>query len=176
MRASDLAAVAVLLGASMLAVHAQWEAPTITPAEASRHIGHHVRIVGYAWDVQDFGDAGRLAVVADGSAIHARFSGAAPTGWIAAVGVLRHDGGHPLMEIRSWQPATVDATPVTLAAIAAEPATFADSAIEVEGFVDGRRIVADGVTLRVEGAADGFHRVVGLLRYEPACMCYVLHT
>lgn len=182
-RATDLAAVALVLGTSLLVVQAQWDPATVSPAEAQHRVGERVHVEGLILDVRSFDDgSGRFTLAADGAAIHARYrAGLVPveSAWGRATGTVGRDAGVPLLEVDALvEIATNQAPTMSLAVVALEPQEYALQRVQVQGYAERQSLRADGVSLALRGAIpdEGRYTVSGVLRFERDCVCYALHV
>lgn len=146
--------------------------------DAALFEGQRVVTEGFAMPLaQDSGHA-RFDLTSSGSTLRVQASEEA-TGWVEVEGRIARRGGHLVLYAERVVPEpTPDLPRVTVAALAGDPDAWAQRAVLVEGQVDkgeladgqGHRLrLADGEWPR--GPAQG----PGILRYAPACVCYVLN-
>lgn len=181
-RPLDLAAVALVLAAGLFIVEATWAPPLVGIDEAAVRIGERVRMEGMALDIRRFSDGtGRMVLSADGTALHVHLASAGAieaNDWVRVEGTLRRDGGLPLLDAeKAAVVARPDMGKTPLSAIAQRPASYLDTLLHVQGFVQRGMIEDDGHRVAVDGDVDpGFQAVQGVLRYEARCLCYTLHV
>lgn len=181
-RPYDLAAIALVLAATLVWVEAGWQPPRIDPSQASAHIGERVQVEGMVVELRHFSDGGGRMVLADGgAALHVivRDTGdVVQEAWVVAEGSLRRDGGMPLLEAEAtWTTAVPEGDEVPLVRLATRPADHVDRLVRVPGTA-GRGVLEDaGHRVRLVGEAEeGPQRLDGILRYDTSCLCYAFHV
>ncbi len=171
------------LGVLAAALH---EAPLtrITPDQAPQFEGQQVTVAGVVTDVRP-GPSGTtwFTLAAQGTTLDGHLDRplAAPRGsWMEANGDLKRVRGnlvifadqvrftaHPEVASPSWSQ------------MAAEPDGWSNRLIRIEGTVEGRFLHGDGHSLRLGDGnwpREGAVRAVGVLAYEPVCLCHRLHA
>jgi hypothetical protein len=170
-------ALVLLAGLQALAFR---PAPLVDVAEAARHEGQEVRLVGLVREARplDGGGARFLLVDAGHSVLVRTRDGGVPDGRVAVEGRLLRLGG-VLTLLADAPPAPVappSARDVTLDSLAAAPDAYAGP-LRLVGTVEGGQLRAHGHAARlgegpwpksgpVEAAVD--------VRYDRRCMCHVL--
>lgn len=155
-------------------------APVVSPADAFAREGQAVVVRGVVRDLRVVDGVARFDLVLDGHAVAARFEGKSPPEGtlVEARGRLGRLGGTLSMFAEAVRPAAWDAgLPVSIAALAEDPATWQDQAVNVTGVVERGRLKADGHSIALgngdwprEGAVDA----TVLLVYHATCACHRL--
>lgn len=155
--------------------------PAIALRDAASWEGQAVVLHGVARDVRR-GDALRFDLVGDGHALPVRLEAAAPPvrdGQTLEVRgrLARLHGTLTLVADRVAADVAVPGLAVSLAALALDPATWQDTAVQVQGTVERGRLRADGHAIALgtgDWPAEGAVQATALLRYEPTCACHLL--
>ncbi len=179
MRPTDLAAVAVTLAASLLIVQATWTPPDVALADVGLHTGERIATQGMVIDVRRYDDVTWFTLVADGVAVHARAEGLAlgEDSWVEVTATVDRDGGRPLLRVETIIRAdNAHADHIDILALALEPAAYADRLISVQGHLERGVLEGKGSALRTTAHGGGAVTLEGVLRYEPRCLCYMLHV
>ncbi|MEK6975705.1 MAG: hypothetical protein AABY18_05110 [Candidatus Thermoplasmatota archaeon] len=154
--------------------------PTRSPAEALANEGREVWLRGVVRDLRVTDGVARFDLVLDGNAVGARLEGEAPPEGtlVEARGRLGRLGGSLTLFAERVRPAAWDAgLPVSLAALAEDPATWHDQAVNVTGVADRGRLKADGHSVALgsgDWPRDGVVNATVMLVYDPACACHRL--
>ncbi len=178
MRPTDLAAIGIALATSLLVVQTTWTPPLIEPPEATAHIGERVRIQGMVVDLRLYDDAARFVLVGGGGAVHAW----APStdwledSWVEAVGTIDRQGGRPLLRVESATDTTGIPKHADIVMVARDPAAHVDRLLTIQGHLERSVLEGKGVALRTTANGAGPATLEGVLRYEPDCLCYILHV
>lgn len=175
-----LVAVA-LAGLAALAFLAQASpAPSILPGDAALWEGQVVAVRGVARDVRAAGGTARFDLVQAGAALAVRSGSRAPPegATVEVHGRLGRVAGTLTLAADQVVPYAFDAElPVSVAALAEDPATWHDHAVQVSGTVDHGRMQADGHSIALGTGtwpAAGALTATVLLRYDAGCACHRL--
>lgn len=181
-RPYDLAAVALVLAACLVLVEAGWQPPRIDPSQAADRIGQRVEVEGMVIELRHFSDgSGRMVLAAGGAAVHASVpetEGLVQEAWVVARGLLRRDGGLPLLvaeTVRTTIPPVADLVP--LPRLANHPEEHVDLLVQVAGTAGGGVLADAGHRMRLIGEHEpGPQHLEGILRYDGSCLCYAFHV
>lgn len=154
--------------------------PAILPGDAVQWEGQSVAVRGVVRDVRLTGTTARFDLVQAGAAVAVRSEGKAPPegATVEARGRLTRIGGTLTLAADEVRPHAFDAElPVSVAALAEDPATWHDHAVEVTGTVDHGHLKADGHRIALgsgDWPHDGALTTTVLLRYDATCACHRL--
>ena len=153
-------------------------APTVLPGEAAQWEGQAVAVRGVVRDLRVAEGVARFDLVQAGAAVAVRAESKPPPEGAAveAHGRLARIGGTLTLVAQGIGPHAFDAgLPVSVAALAQDPSTWHDHAVEVTGTVDHGRLKGDGHSIAL-GSGDwppeGALTATVLLRYDAACACH----
>lgn len=154
--------------------------PLVSPADAASWEGQAVAIRGVVRDVRPGGGVARFDLVLDGAAVAARLEGNGPAegSHVEARGRLGRLGG--VLTLLADRASPVDlgpALPVSVAALAQDPASWSDQPVAVRGVVEKGRLEGDGHAIALgsgEWPRAGAVEATVLLSYDARCACHRL--
>jgi hypothetical protein len=155
-------------------------AAIVSPADALQWEGQAVVVRGVVRDLRAGEGAARFDLVLDGHAVAARLEGKAPPEGtlVEARGRLGRMGGALTLFAEDVRPAPWEpGLDVSLAALAQDPATWLDQAVNVTGTVEKERLKADGHSIALgagEWPRDGGVAATAMLVYDAPCACHRL--
>lgn len=154
--------------------------PSILPGDALQWEGQAVAVRGVVRDLRIAGTTARFDLVQAGAAVAVRTDGKAPPegATVEARGRLGRVSGTLTLMADGVRPFAFDAElPVSVAALAEDPGTWHDHAVEVAGTVQKGHLEADGHRIAL-GHGDwppaGHLTATVLLRYDASCACHRL--
>lgn len=182
-----IALALALVGCGMLVAMAATHGPAIAPADAAAHVGQDVSVTGYVRDLTVRDGTARFVLAAGGHGVPVQLEGPPPDpgALVTVEGRLSSFGGTIRLHSDTHTVAQApDAAAISLAELARDPTPWTDRPLRLIAVPEGDRLVqgdhavhVTGLPAPLEGTAlSGVHAVEGILRYEAACMCYVLQA